>query len=81
MDVKTRAAKIPGVSASVLTLKAELDAESMREVGALALAGRDVRVMEGRDAIWVIVRRDGLGGRCIPRCAHAGRHGRAKGRH
>ena len=69
MDVKTRAAKIPGVSASVLTLKAELDAGSMRDVGALALAGRDVHVMEGRDAIWVIVRRDGLGGVAF-RAAH-----------
>lgn len=69
MDVKTRAAKIPGVSASVLTLKAELDAGSMRDVGALALAGCDVHVMEGRDAIWVIVRRDGLGGVAF-RAAH-----------
>ena len=69
MDVKTRAAEIPGVSASVLTLKAELDAKSMRELGTLTLAGRDVRVLEGRDAIWVIVRRDGLGGIAF-RAAH-----------
>jgi hypothetical protein len=45
MTVKTRAAVIPGVSAAVLTLKAELGAGSMRELATLTLAGRDVRVM------------------------------------
>jgi hypothetical protein len=69
MNVKTRPAKLPGVSASVLTLKAELDAQSMQALGTLVLAGRDVRVMAGRDAIWVIVRRDGLGGVAF-RAAH-----------
>ncbi len=62
MAVKTRAAEIPGVSAAVLTLKSELMAGSMRELATLALSGCDVRVMEGRDAIWVIARREGLGG-------------------
>ncbi|MEG3178245.1 hypothetical protein U1872_18535 [Sphingomonas sp. RB3P16] len=62
MDVKIRTTDVPGVSAAVLTLRAELAAESMRELGSLSLAGRDVQVMEGRDAIWVIVRRPGRGG-------------------
>jgi hypothetical protein len=69
MNVKTRAVEIPGVSASVLTLKAELEAQSMQALGTLVLAGRHVRVMAGRDAIWIIVRRDGLGGVAF-RAAH-----------
>ena len=69
MTVKTRAAVIPEVSAAVLTLKAELGAGSMRELATLTLAGRDVRVMQGRDAVWIIVRRDGLGGVAF-RAAH-----------
>lgn len=69
MTVKARAADIPGVSASVLTLKAELANGSMRELAVLALPGRDVRVMEGRDAIWIIVRRKDRGGVAF-RAAH-----------
>jgi len=69
MDVKTHAVDIPGVSASVLALKAELEAQSMEPLGALSLAGRDVHVMAGRDAIWVIVRRDGQGALAV-RAAH-----------
>ncbi|MEG3178913.1 hypothetical protein U1872_22025 [Sphingomonas sp. RB3P16] len=62
MDVKTRTTDIPGVSAAVLTLRAELAAVTMRELGQVALEGRELRVMEGRDAIWVIVRRSDRGG-------------------
>lgn len=69
MRLKTRAAEISGVSASVLTLRAELAAETMREIGQATLGVRDVRIMEGRDAIWVIVRRDGCGGVAF-RAAH-----------
>lgn len=41
----------------------------MSEIGAVALPDRDVRILEGRDAIWVIVRRKGRGGIAL-RAAH-----------
>jgi len=61
--------KLPGFSESIVTLMAELDAQSMQALGTLVLAWRDVRMTAGRDAIWVIVRRDGLSGVAF-RAAH-----------
>jgi hypothetical protein len=69
MNVQAHASKIQGVSASVLTLRAELAGRAMREIGTVAVEGREVSVMEGRDAIWVIVRREGRGGIAL-RAAH-----------
>lgn len=58
------------VSGAALSLRAELVSGQMEEVGALALPGRDVRILMGRDALWAIVRRAGWGGLAI-RAAHA----------
>jgi hypothetical protein len=59
----------PGVSAQVLALRYELMQGAMRPVVTFALAGRKVEILEGRDALWAIVRRPGKGGLAI-RAAH-----------
>lgn len=59
-----------GGSPDVLTLRAELLDDAMQPVAALAgLPGLKAQVMLGRDALWVIVRREGKGGLAI-RAAH-----------
>lgn len=59
----------PGVSPQVLALRDEMVRGSMREVATFVLAGRSVEVLEGRDALWAVVRRHGKGGLAI-RAAH-----------
>jgi hypothetical protein len=67
--IKTLAASLPGVSAQVLALRAELAQGAMRTVASLPLPGREVEILEGRDALWAIVRRSGKGGLAV-RAAH-----------
>ena len=69
-EVEQLVSALPGVSAGVLALRAELVAGTMREIAAFALAERDVRILEGHDSLWAIVRRPGKGGLAI-RAAHA----------
>lgn len=59
---------VDGVSAAVLTLRAEL-ASGMREIAAFTAAERMISVCEGRDAIWAIIRLTGQGGLAV-RAAH-----------
>jgi len=63
--IQTLAASLPGVSTQVLALRAELTQGAMRTVANLALPGRDVEILEGREALWAIVRRPGKGGLAV----------------
>jgi hypothetical protein len=67
--IQTLAASLPGVSAQVLALRAELTQGAMRTVASLPLPGREVEILEGRDALWAVVRRSGKGGLAV-RTAH-----------
>ncbi|MBO9723990.1 MAG: hypothetical protein J7530_06410 [Novosphingobium sp.] len=58
-----------GVSPPVLVLRDELIQGAMRQIARFALADRSVEVLEGRDALWAVVRRAGKGGLAI-RAAH-----------
>jgi hypothetical protein len=60
---------VPGATSSVLALRAEIMGGTMREIAALDLPGRDARLFEARDAIWLIVRRSTRGAVAI-RVAH-----------
>jgi hypothetical protein len=53
---------VPGVSAFVLALRAELAAGGMRRLGTFALGDLGVEICAGADSIWAIVRRAGGGG-------------------
>jgi hypothetical protein len=63
------AKSVPGVSAGVLALRAELTSSSMKPIARLALTGREVSVQQGHDAVWAIVRRPERGGLAV-RVAH-----------
>jgi hypothetical protein len=65
----TLATPLPAISASVLALRAELAGGAMKEIARFPMTDRDVRIVEGRDAIWAIVRRPGRGGLAL-RVAH-----------
>jgi len=56
---------MPAVSSHLLALADELRRSDLRVLAKLALAGREVEVCIGRDAVWAIVRRQGLGGLAI----------------
>ena len=66
---KTLAAPKHGVSAQLLALREEIRQDRLRGVGLIELSGREVQICEGCDALWVFVRRKGLGGLAI-RAAH-----------
>jgi hypothetical protein len=67
--VRELAASVPGVSAAVLALRAELIAGTMEPIAQCALVGREIVIQQGHDAIWVIIRRPKLGGLAL-RVAH-----------
>jgi hypothetical protein len=69
LPARAKAGKLPGVSPNVLLLREELR-DGMEEVATLALGERSVAVCAGRDALWLIVRREGHGGLAL-RAAHA----------
>ncbi|HEX7819750.1 MAG TPA: hypothetical protein VF463_03940 [Sphingobium sp.] len=60
---------LAGVSTQVLALRAELSSGAMRSIATFSVSGRDVEVMEGRDALWAVIRRPGKGGLAM-RAAH-----------
>jgi len=70
LPTRPKAGKLPGVTPNVLLLRAELRNGSMEEVATLKLGERSVTVCAGRDALWLIVRREGRGGLAL-RAAHA----------
>lgn len=53
---------LAGLTSATLLLREELRADRMRELEAFELGSRRVQIAEGRDAVWVIVRRRGRGG-------------------
>ncbi|MBS0479877.1 MAG: hypothetical protein JSR79_11335 [Proteobacteria bacterium] len=59
---------MPGASVSVLALREELRRGAMRTFAKLPLPDREVEVLEGRDAVWAIVRRAGGGGLAVRAC-------------
>jgi len=67
--VKALAATRPGVSLSALALRAELK-RPRKNIGGFALLDREIRVIEGRDAVWAIISRQGKGGLAL-RAVHA----------
>lgn len=73
--LKVQAGSTPAASTYVLSLREELAGGAMPILAQMPLAGLDIEICEGRDAMWVIVRRPGKGGLAI-RAAHI--HGGAK---
>lgn len=69
MATKTGARIDKPVSPFVLSLRGELASGGMRRLADTPLGGLEVQVSEGRDALWVIVRRPGKGGVAL-RAAH-----------
>ena len=58
------------VSPQVLALREELQGR-MKRIGRFSLGDLDVEVCQGRDAVWCLVRREGLGGLAL-RAVHIG---------
>ncbi len=56
------AGDIPGASAYVLALRAELAGGEMERIGDFPLGDLGVEAWRGRDSIWILVRRPGRGG-------------------
>jgi hypothetical protein len=61
-EVKHEPVEIRGYSPHVLQLKRELASKRMRLVASFELDGRTVEARTGSDSLWLIIRRDGLGG-------------------
>jgi hypothetical protein len=55
-------AEIPGFSPHVLLLRQELASKRMRLVASFELDGRTVEARVGKDSLWLLIRRSGLGG-------------------
>ncbi|UYY59778.1 hypothetical protein [Sphingomonas sp. S2-65] len=70
LPARSAAGKLPGVTPNVLLLREELRNGSMDEVAALPLGDRTIEVRSGRDALWILIRREGRGGLAL-RAAHA----------
>ncbi len=58
----TRPIGVPGVSASLLLLRDELAAGSMRAVTSLRLSGLAIEIAAGRDSVWALIQRPNAGG-------------------
>ena len=67
---KGQALAAAGFSSHVQALRDELQLGALPELGRIQLAGRDIKILQGRDAVWALVTRAGLGG-LIVRAAHA----------
>jgi len=68
--VKHEPLEIQGFSPHVILLKQELASGRMRSVASFELDGRTVEARVGADSLWLIIRRDGLGGFAL-RAAYA----------
>ena len=62
--------EVTGFSPHVILLKQELSSSRMRKVASFQLDGREVEARAGADSLWLIIRRDGMGGFAL-RAAYA----------
>ncbi len=62
MSQQTNTASGGGLSPWALALRSELASAAMRPAARMTAAGATIEVCEGRDSLWVLVRREGRGG-------------------